>query len=434
MPIFFRTIPFIYFLYIISLQLLPGTGIIDLSFCSGVFPAYSFLRSIRMTGEIRKKIQYGLDQRHLDGLLVAGPENLAYTVDIVLPFARQYPDRPTLFYFGKDGQTCLVCPLDWAEAAADQGYSGRVITYGENQGRQPQVIVQLLAEAFQQMGIDAAAIGLDEKNVSAALEALLHEQFPQVTWQEADAMLSEMRCIKTTEEIHMLEEAAVIADKGTIGMLNHLEGTVNHLPYTMAEIAERTRVHSYEHMSSGVGHLCAVQGKTATIEYSPATTELIQGGNFLRIDYNVHYHGYWCKSGRMMVAGEPSKEQLEAYAQNISLKATAVKALRAGVPAKTIFQTVQQASKESGIPFREESGVGHGVGRSEAEPPYLTPDNETLLQAGMVIAVDVVTYGPQRELLHSIDIYELTKEGSRLLSWYKNWDRLYAVNGIRSTH
>jgi len=52
----------------------------------------------------------------------------------------------------------------------------------------------------------------------------------------------------------------------------------------------------------------------------------------------------------------------------------------------------------------------------------------------MVIALDVATLGPEGELLRSIDIYAVEKDGPRLLSWHRNWDMPYMITGFRSAH
>jgi hypothetical protein len=52
----------------------------------------------------------------------------------------------------------------------------------------------------------------------------------------------------------------------------------------------------------------------------------------------------------------------------------------------------------------------------------------------MVIALDIYTYGPRQELIHNKDLYLITEEGHRKLSWYRAWDKLYHVFGFRTTH
>ena len=52
----------------------------------------------------------------------------------------------------------------------------------------------------------------------------------------------------------------------------------------------------------------------------------------------------------------------------------------------------------------------------------------------MVIALDVKTIGYKDELIQSVDIYELTSDGNRRLSDFRDWDTLYRINGIQSSH
>jgi Xaa-Pro aminopeptidase len=112
----------------------------------------------------------------------------------------------------------------------------------------------------------------------------------------------------------------------------------------------------------------------------------------------------------------------------------AINALRPGVACNAVFQLISNTAQEAGIDFCAEPGAGHGVGVSEREAPYLVLDDETILQAGMVLVLAVYTFGPQRELICSKDTYEITETGSRLLSWYKNWDKLYTVIGDTARH
>ena len=57
-----------------------------------------------------------------------------------------------------------------------------------------------------------------------------------------------------------------------------------------------------------------------------------------------------------------------------------------------------------------------------------------MLKKGMVIALDIKTIGSKNEMIHSVDIYELTQDGNRKLSDFRNWDTLYRIDGVRSTH
>ena len=92
------------------------------------------------------------------------------------------------------------------------------------------------------------------------------------------------------------------------------------------------------------------------------------------------------------------------------------------------------SSTKAGLRFRQEAGVGHSVGVRQREAPYLQVGDTTPLQPGMVIALDIQTYGPLGELIRSKDTFEIVEGGSRLLSWHRGWDRLYEVTGFRAAH
>ena len=60
--------------------------------------------------------------------------------------------------------------------------------------------------------------------------------------------------------------------------------------------------------------------------------------------------------------------------------------------------------------------------------------DDEILKEGMVIALDVKTNGSKNEMIHSVDIYVLTEDGNCKLSDFRDWDTMYLINGVRSTH
>jgi Xaa-Pro aminopeptidase len=160
----------------------------------------------------------------------------------------------------------------------------------------------------------------------------------------------------------------------------------------------------------------------------------VKDGELFRMDVSAHYMGYWANLGRMGVVGEPSPEQEAAYSDNLRLKAAALEMMKPGIACNEVYAHVARAAEKQAVGFWKEPGIGHGVGASHHEAPYLSLGCSTVLQPGMTMALDVYTYGPRQELIHSKDIYLITEEGSRKLSWYRAWDKLYAVTGWRATH
>lgn len=383
---------------------------------------------------VQKKVRQAIHRSDYDGVVVGGLGSFAYLTGCVPPLGLSRSGRMAVAVQTEEGSGSIVCPFDWIEAFRDQGWDGEVHTYSEAViATGSDGLVQAVSAALKFQGLDNARLGVDMSGVSGSLMKGLTRSNGGVAWMNCDRLLAELRMIKTSGEVRFLEQAANQAEKGMIGALNHLEGAVEGAGYSLAEFAERVRVHVIEFGGSGIGHLTTLQGDDARVHYAPPRG-VFRSGNLIRVDLTNHHLGYWSSAGWTVAIGLPDSRQIDAYQDNLRLKAVAEAGLRPGVRCSRLFGQVEEVARRKGIHFWPEVGIGHGVGTSDWEPPFLGASDNTALKPGMVVAIDVFTYGPCGELLHSKDTYEITGEGSRLLSWYKRWDELYAVTGSRARH
>ena len=383
--------------------------------------------------ELESKIRGAVADCECDAILAVGVDNFNYLTGTVLPFAEEYPDRRAAVLLIKGGASSVVCPFDWSEAVRDQGWSGDVIVYDENKGTPNGGFMESLRELAARHGLNESKIGLDYSRVSRTLMDALEAGLENVNWVPIDSLLKDLRIIKTPREIDLIEAACKQLDRGIIHGLNHLEGTVKSPGYTVAEYTERVRVHINENGSSGVGHLSTALDAGMEHYYAPSRGLFWEGIPF-RSDVSNHYLGYWANLGRMAFTGKTPPDYSEAYQGNLMLKEEAVGMFRPGVVCSDLFERVKKYAEEKGIPLWSGAGVGHGVGASHHEPPYLNASDETILKEGMVLALDIYTRGPKGGLIHSKDIYAIEKTGCRKLSWYRDWTGFYEVTGFRAAH
>lgn len=383
--------------------------------------------------QLNEKIKTAIGEAEFDAVLAMGVDNFNYLTRAVLPFAENYPSRKAAALLPKEGTPVVVLPQDWSQAIIDQGWQGEVLVYDENQGYETGAFVKAVEELIVSMGLDSNRIGIDTSRVSKGLMDSLSGKLPKIDWEPAGPMLRDLRLIKTKGEIDFIERACKQADRGIVYALMHLEGVVENPGYTIAEITERIRVHVNENGASGVGLLNSAFGSDGQIYYTPQRG-WVKDGELFRMDVSAHYMGYWTNIGRMGVTGEPTPEQENAYKENLKLKETALEMLKPGVACNEVYAHVARVAEKQAVGFWKEPGIGHGLGASHHEAPYLNLNCSTELKAGMVLALDIYTYGPRQELIHSKDVYAITEEGNRKLSWYKKWDKLYHVYGMRATH
>ncbi len=383
--------------------------------------------------QLESKIKVAVRECECEAVLAFGVDNFTYLTHTTLPFAEYYPTRGAAVLLPKEGTPVVTCPNDWYDAVKDQGWQGEISPYDENETVGKEALVACLKETIASLGLDKKKIGVDASRVTKGLMDSLIKRLPTTQWMPVDPMLRELRIIKTPVEIGFIERACKQADRGIIYALMHLEGVIDNPGYTIAEFTERIRVHINENGASGVGLLNTALGSDGQIFYTPQRG-WFNNGDLFRMDVSANYMGYWTNIGRMGVTGEPTAEQEEAYRDNIKLKATALEMIKPGVACNEVYAHVVRAAERQAMGFWKEVGIGHGVGVTHHEAPYLNLNCSTELKPGMVLALDLYTYGPRQELIHSKDIYAITEEGNRKLSWYRSWDKLYAVNGFRATH
>jgi len=382
---------------------------------------------------LRIRLRQALGESGMDVLIVFGDDNFTYVTGAALPFAPEIPDRRAVALQSVGGESVVICPLDWAEAIREQGWAGQINVYDESSASAHDALVRSLVHALEALGLGRGRAGVDMARVPLSIEQKLRQALPQLEWVPADEQLRGLRLVKLESEIALLETAALHSEKGLVSALNHTEGTIDAISYAVWEFTERVRVHVGEFGGCATGHVAAMQGGDASLYFVPPHG-VLREGNLVRVEVTNMHAGYWSNAARTVVVGEPTAAQLQAYRDNVQLKAAAVAMLKPGVPCSEVYAAVQKRSDEEGIWFWREVGVGHGVGTSEREAPYLDPSDSMPLAPGMVVMVGVYTRGPEGELIVSKDTFAIQPDGPRLLSWYRNWDRLYAITGSTARH
>ncbi len=373
-----------------------------------------------------------VDASKCSAFVAFGADNFRYLTGATLPFADNYPERRAAAIIPSEGNSCaVVTPPDWLQAVKDQGWMEGAVAYDENDGPHPAGFVKTLSKTLAEMGLNKGILGYDaERTPAGIVEALKAVSKAKLT--PVDGVLAEARLTKTPAEVALIESSCEYADRGIIHGLNHLEGTLWGPGYTVAEFAERVRVHAFESGASGVGHLGVTMGEDTRLEYAPHRGD-VDEDLLIRTDITTSSMGYWSSISRMAYTGYAPIEVEDAYEENQALKLLAESLLIPGSRCDKIYEKVKSEADKMGVKLHSPI-IGYGVGCSHFEAPYIVEGYPEELKAGNVIALGVPTLGPRREIYVDRDVYEVTNTGSRKLSWYRNWETIYEVIGFRAVH
>lgn len=368
----------------------------------------------------------------IDKVLVFGSSNITYlSCGMVFPYLDQKVVHPVSFFMNyKTGQKVLFCTFDLSNIPEQLDWDGDVVVYSLNQHNAETSIAAAIAPYLED------EVFIDENHTTRKQYIALNECALNATFNSADEIIGRLKLQKTEAEIRLLEIACRQGDRGFISTLNHTEGAaLDNLSYPVWEYAERFRVHAGEFGGSGVGNMSVLQGKHSRELHGTCHPRAIfTDDEFIRLEYSMHNFGYWITGSRTVYVGEITEAANKAYQDNQSLKKEALTALKIGNRASDIYAAIKQASKDQNIPFWQEVDLGHGVGTSEREAPFIAPYDDTTLAENMVISLGVYTYGPDEELICDRDVYLVTENGPELLTWYKNFEQLYAMYGTSARH
>jgi Xaa-Pro aminopeptidase len=146
------------------------------------------------------------------------------------------------------------------------------------------------------------------------------------------------------------------------------------------------------------------------------TNKLLEAGEAVMIDLFPVMGGYVADYTRNFVVGKPTDGQLAQHAALEKALAAAESILRPGTKASEIDRLVRKTLEDEGWgEFAYQHHTGHAFGLTIPEPPWLLPDVDVPLRAGMVIAVEPGIYHPVNGGMRLEGNYVITDDGPESL-------------------
>lgn len=380
--------------------------------------------------DVYEKICNTIKNSEYSAIISVGPDNVQYLSGAALPFLYSYPDRPVFVVWPKNKDPWIICPEEWGESIKQMSWIKHINTYQEGNGDKTQALTKI-ANKVQGIIDRGSKIGVDYNRISNTLYTSLLSKLNDFEVADCSTLLRNMRMIKTKDEVDLLQEVAYRVDHSIVGAAHHM--IVTHSKTEMA-FAEDIRVHCIERELDTVGHHSMAQAVSGehtkkfwplTDRYSVGWEKMLQEYEIVRMSMISSIDGYWSDASRMLIMGEPTIEQLEAFQGIVKLREKAIKIIKPGIKCSEIYRELILESQKNDIKLITEMGLGHGIGKTDFEPPYIIEDDDTELKQGMVIVLDPVVIGPDDELMRSKDTILVTDTGSKLLGWYINWRAPY---------
>ena len=189
---------------------------------------------------------------------------------------------------------------------------------------------------------------------------------------------------------------------------------------TEREIANFVAERYAEAGGDGLTMLVVGSGPRSEAVNAPPTARVLERGDVLRLDIIGTKGRYHSDVARTAVVGEPTGEQQDVYDLLLGVHRRCLDALRPGALTSDVYRIYREAMDEAGLPPYH--FVGHGLGITLHEDPFVNELTEIPLEEGMVLCIEPLTllegrFGMQieDEVLITADGYEAFSEAGDLM-------------------
>src|SRR6188472_4079825 len=186
------------------------------------------------------------------------------------------------------------------------------------------------------------------------------------------ALVNRLRRVKTAAELDAMARACRTVEAAMAAVTPLVQPGV-----TMAELREE--------VEAGLRAAGSLTPSFAThIDTGTATARTpLPDGTAVLFDFGGVVDGYCSDFGRTVGAGEPAPGFLEAHEAMLASFEAGRAACRPGALAREVNAACRAPIEAAGLGEHFRHRMGHGIGLDVHEPPFLSPEDETPLEAGM---------------------------------------------------
>ena len=357
--------------------------------------------------------QHLMRQADMDALLFMTEREFTYFAGFQSNFW-QSPTRPWFLILPAEGKPIAVIPsigenalrISWLDDVrlwaspnpADEGVSLLADT------------LKGLAKRYRRIGVPMGPethLRLPANDVVALKAAL-----GSIEMADATDIIRSLRMVKSEREI--------AKHKHICGLVSDAYANIGNI--VMAGMSERQILAAYrldvlQRGADTVPYIVSTAAQDGTDDAIrfPNDRPLV-AGDVLFIDTGAEIDGYYCDFDRNFAMNRASDATKRAYDLTYRATDAGIAAARPGARACDVWQAMADVLASGGAQGGGVGRMGHGVGLHNTEWPSLMASDQTVLQEGMILAIEPgYDFAPGRMMLHEENVV-IGADGAELLT------------------
>ena len=338
-----------------------------------------------------ENLKTSLQKNNIDIAIITDDDSLYYFTGY-FDYLHMSFGRPTLLLVPKDSDSVLITPLIDVHLVSKNCPVDKIITWNDSVGDEWREHLPKYIKKNLNIGIEKFKISTLVLNY---ISSLTEERF----LSNITPTLDSIRMIKTKEELKIAKSAGKVAEAMMNAGKEAIGDNVPEYEVALATLQAGTRkaaeILKNEFNDSNMSPLIhflqiMASGRDLPKTHHRASTKIIKEGDpvFLCFCGMTNFHKFKLGFDRTFWVKEiRDKSQIKTYETAVQSQKAALSVLGPGVKAEDVHAAYADAIQSAGYPYPT-FRCGRATGFSMLEEPQLVSGNTTILQPGMVFAVD----------------------------------------------
>ncbi len=353
------------------------------------------------------------DMMEYDAMLISPSEELRFFTG----FSPMMCERFQALFVKKSGECFYLCNTLYADEVAEGlKHQCPVYHWHDNEG------MDKAYEILKNEGLEGKTIGVN--STAQAFNVMDIGKNCGITFVNGKPLLEEVRIIKTHEELENMRLSARVAD-------SVFEKACAMIRPGITEAEVRDVIVGTMAEQGGCSFDCIVaSGPNSGYPHYNSFDRVIQEGDCIVLDWGCAINEMMSDLSRTVFVGSISDEQRRIYELVDRAQMTAQNTAREGAFIPDIDKAARDVLDEQGYAHTLVNRVGHGIGYSVHEGPYINQINHRRLERGMCFSIEPGVYLGGRFGMRVENIVCINERGEtevlnkadrslRILDWYK---------------
>jgi len=358
-----------------------------------------------MEHQVHQKLRQAMRDDGFDALVAHSFDNVTYTAGFAVPSHALNRFRRTITVLaGADFGRQIVVNVEEALAKERSRFSD-IRSYNQFTDNP----ADLLSDALTEAGAANGRIAVELDFLPAMDFLRLRERLPGAKFVHARDLYFRCRMTKTDDEIATLKAIGELTERV---MAEIIGGLRPGMAERQVGAAIMTRM--LESGADAAVYQVGSGARSGIINCKP-TDKAIAADDVVRLEILGDKGGYRSNVTRTVVMGKPTAEQERIWSVLIEARDTCEAMLRPGTRVPDLWRTYLEVCRKGAIEPSLKF-LGHGIGQTIHEEPYLTETRDIELVANVTHTMEPLYMVPGRMGFHVEDMYRITGTGFEKLT------------------